>query len=226
MRFEGDGSQVVGYKNGFEQDPVMGTDAQHTVSTMWSDPLCGRPESEMTGVTFTRGGYAHCRSAPMGSGGYSIWRPDHWAFDGLRFRAGDILGAEPVVVGYECDGCELELVEGRPVAAGTAGTPANFEVLGTAPAHLWETDEAAPGLHESYIGELNWVAERLGEGDTPEERERFAYGHAVMGSFQRGRGEVFTCGCTDWAYGLVDDAVSQVTRNVIGRYVEVPGGRT
>ena len=26
---------------------------------MWSDPLVGRPESEMTGVSFTRGGYAH-----------------------------------------------------------------------------------------------------------------------------------------------------------------------
>ncbi len=220
VRFEGEGTQVVAYKNDFELDPVMGTASEKSVSTMWSDPLCERPESEMTGVSFTRGGYAHCRNAPYGSGGYSIWRPAHWAFDGLDLRAGDIVGAEPVVVGYECDGCELELVDGLPVASGTGGTPANFEVLGTAPAHLWATEEGAPGLPDTYIGELNWVAERLGGGDTPENRERFAHGNAVLGAFDRGRGQVFTVGCTDWAYGLRDPAVARITRNVMSRFME------
>ncbi|WP_420626725.1 N,N-dimethylformamidase beta subunit family domain-containing protein [Candidatus Poriferisodalis sp.] len=224
VRF-GDDDRVIGYKLDFHLDPVMGTDAEHTVSTMWSDPLTGRPESEMTGVSFTRGGYAHCRRAPKGSGGYTIWRPEHWAFDGLRLIAGDVVGAEPVVVGYECDGCEMALVDGLPVSTGTGGTPANFEVLGTAPAHLWETSEAPPGLPESYVGELNWVTERLGGGDTPENRERFAYGAAVMGWFRRGHGEVFTTGCTDWAYGLEHDDVATVTRNVIGRYVDLAGGK-
>ena len=224
VRF-GDDDRVIGYKLDFQLDPVMGTDAEHTVSTMWSDPLTGRPESEMTGVSFTRGGYAHCRRAPKGTGGYTIWRPGHWAFDGLRLIAGDVVGAEPVVVGYECDGCELALVDGLPVSTGSGGTPANFEVLGTAPAHLWETSEAPPGLPDSYVGELNWVTERLGGGDTPENRERFAYGSAVMGWFRRGQGEVFTTGCTDWAYGLEHDDVATVTRNVIGRYVDLAGGK-
>ena len=49
---------------------------------------------------------------------------------------------------------------GLPHATGNDGTPRNFEVLGTAPARLWETRDAPP-MHESYIGELNWVAERL-----------------------------------------------------------------
>lgn len=215
----GPDNRVIGYKNDFIEDPVMGTDAQRSVSTMWSDPLTGRPESEMTGVTFTRGGYAHCRAAPTGTGGYTIWRPGHWAFEGLRLRSGDVLGAEPVVVGYECDGCELALVDGLPVATGSAGTPANFEVLGTAPAHLWETHDAPPGMPDSYIGELNWVAERLGGADTAQNRARFAHGAAVMGWFGRGRGEVFTTGCTDWAYGLENDDVATVTRNVMSRYV-------
>ena len=125
-----------------------------------------------------------------------------------------------MVVGYECDGCELELVDGLPVAKPSGGTPPNFEVLGTAPAHLWETAEAPPGMPDSYIGELNWVTERLGGGDTPENRERFAHGAAVMGWFERGLGEVFTTGCTDWAYGLEHDDVATVTRNVIGRYID------
>ncbi len=215
VRFEAGGARVVGYKNDYLDDPVVGTEAERFVSTMWSDPLCRRPENEMTGVSFSRGGYAHMRGAPMGSGGYTVWRPENPIFEGMKLRAGDQLGAEPVVVGYECDGCELQLRDGRPVATGTGGTPAGFEVLATAPAHLWATDEAAPGLPDSYIGELNWVAERLGGGDTPENRERFAYGHAVLGTFSRGRGRVFTTGCTDWAYGLQDPAVSRVTANMV-----------
>jgi len=220
VRFEDDDTQVVGYKLDFELDPVVGTPAEHTVSTMWSDPLTGRPENEMTGVSFTRGGYANCWSSPKGSGGYSIWRPDHWAFAGLDLRAGDVVGAEPVVVGYECDGCEMQLVDGLPVPTGSGGTPADFEILGTAPAHLWATEEGAPGLPNSYVGELNWVAQRLGGEDTAAMRERFAYGAAVMGSFTRGAGTVFTVGCTDWAYGLNDEQVSQITRNVLGRFVD------
>jgi len=222
VRFE-EGDRVVGYKNDYLLDPVVGTDAETSVSTMWCDPLTRRPEAEMTGVSFSRGGYAHTRSAPRGSGGYTVWRPQHWAFDGLGLRAGDIVGAEPVVVGYECDGTEMALVDGLPVATGTGGTPANFEVLGTAPAHLWETSDAPPQLPDSYIGELNWVAERLGGADTPENRERYAHGSAVMGWFERGAGEVFTVGCTDWAYGLEHDDVSTVTRNVLSRHIAFSG---
>ena len=59
------------------------------------------------------------------------------------------------------------------------------------------------------------MAERLGGGDTPENRERWAYGNAVMGAFERGSGEVFTVGCTDWAYGLDDESVAAVTRTVL-----------
>ena len=61
------------------------------------------------------------------------------------------------------------------------------------------------------------MAERLGGGDTAENRRRFANGYAVMGAFERGRGQVFTTGCTDWAYGLGDESVARITTNVIDR---------
>lgn len=222
VRFEGeDRHQVVGYKMAFERDPVMGTPAEASVSTMWSDPLVGRPEAEMTGVTFTRGGYAHTRNAPQGSGGYTVWRPQHWAFDGIELHAGDIVGAEPVVVGYECDGCELALDNGLPVAVGSAGTPQNFDVLGTAAARLWLTEEVPGALDDSYVGEVNWVAERLAGADTEDNRAIYAHGAAVMGHFRRGAGEVFTVGCTDWAYGLDDPQIDRITRNVIGRRIDM-----
>ncbi len=222
VRFEGPDQRMVGYKMRLEQDPVVGTAAEASVSTMWSDPLVGRPENEMTGVSFTRGGYANMPAAPRGSGGYSVWRPDHWVFDGVAMRPGDLLGAGPMVVGYECDGCEMTLRDGLPVAVGSGGTPADFEILASAPARLWLTEDLPTALDDSYIGELNWVAERLGGADTPEVRARYANGAAVMGTFRRGRGEVFTVGCTDWAYGLGrDDAVDRVTRNVIERRVQI-----
>ena len=171
----------------------------------------------MTGVSFTRGGYAHMPNAPRGTGGYQVWQPDHWAFESLALEPGSPLGVDGSVVGYECDGCEFVERNGVPQAA-DGRAPQGFQVLASAPARLWETQEAPDGLHESYIGELNWVAERLGGSDTPENRARFEQGHAVMGTFRRGKGEVFTTGCTDWAYGLHCDDVATVTRNLLRRF--------
>ena len=74
-------------------------------------------------------------------------------------------------------------------------------------------------MPDGYIGELNWVATRLGGEDTESIRAKYADGHAVMGVFPKGEGEVFTTGCTDWAYGLKQHDVSTVTRNVIGRFL-------
>ena len=158
-------------------------------------------------------------NAPRGTGGYKVWQPDHWAFNSVPIERGGAIGSDAIVVGYECDGCELVEQNGVLIAAGGDGTPQSFEVLATAPAHLWETHEAVGDLHETYVGELNWVAERIGGGDTLENRKAFTNGHAVLGTFKRGKGEVFTTGCTDWAYGLSDTHVATVTNNVLQRFL-------
>ena len=60
-----EGSRMVCYKHRFAEDPVYGTDQQHLTTTMWSDPIVGRPEASLTGVSFTRGGYHRIgRSVP------------------------------------------------------------------------------------------------------------------------------------------------------------------
>jgi hypothetical protein len=223
VRFDDDYRQMTGYKCDIEEDPLYKTSDKPgdapALSTMWSDPLVGRPESQMTGVSFTRGGYTHMPNSPEGTGGYAVCQPDHWAFESTSLALGDTLGAEGIVAGYECDGCELTEVDGRLVTKDGSDTPAGFEVLATAPARLWETEQAAGDLADNYVGELNWVAQRIGGSDTPEMRERFADGHAVMGSFKRGHGEVFTTGCTDWAYGLRGNDVADVTRNVLQHFI-------
>ena len=129
------GHTMVCYKHRFVEDPLHDTGDTHLTTTMWSDPLTKRPETMMTGLSFTRGGYARtARSVPRGSGGYEIHRPDHWLLAGTRLRRGDLLGAPDVIVGYECDGCDLTLVDGLPVATGAGGTPSTFEVVASAPA--------------------------------------------------------------------------------------------
>ena len=142
VRNEGDGHTMV--------CPKLATDADGR-SWMWADPGTGRPETEMTGVTFTRGGYARIgQGVPRGSGGYTIWQPDHWLFEGTDLRYGDVLGAEHTVVGYECDGCALTMHDGVPEPTHEDGCPDGFEVLATAPAHLWsktaDHDEYPQGL--------------------------------------------------------------------------------
>lgn len=210
-----DGSVMTCFKHRFEEDPLFGTDQSHLTTTMWADPIVGRPEAALTGVSFTRGGYARTfRSVQRGSGGYEVHRPDHWLLAGTRSRRGDVLGGAAVVVGYECDGCDLALRDGLPVATGAGGTPAGFEVVATAPATPFDRDTTPLPLAPGGEYELDFHARRLLGDDSAENRERLRHGHAVLGTYTRG-GTVVTTGCTEWAYGLDDEKIAQITRNVL-----------
>jgi hypothetical protein len=113
--------------------------------------------------------------------------------------------------------------DGRPEPTHEDGCPDGFEVLGTAPAHLWSKDEH----HDEYpsglsplrtIGELQETAIILFGDDSPANVDRLAQGHAVLGTYERG-GTVVTTGCTDWTFGLAggDPMVERVTRNILDR---------
>jgi hypothetical protein len=217
-----EGTRMVCFKHRFAEDPLYGSDQQHLTTTMWSDPIVGRPEASLTGVSFTRGGYHRiARSVRRGSGGYEIHSPDHWLLEGTRLARGDVLGAVATTVGYECDGCELLLRDGVPIAAGTGGTPPNFEVVGTAPATPFDTDTTPLPLAPGGAYELEFHAERLLGDASPANLERLRNGHAVLGTFERGGGTVVTAGTTEWAYGLNDATVERVTRNIIRRLATV-----
>ena len=135
VRLEDDGRTMVGYKQQFERDPVYGTARQDRLTSIWSDALIGRPENTMTGLSFNRGGYHRIgMSVGNGAGGYTVHRPEHWLFDGTGITRGDLLGAPSTVVGYECDGCDMQLVDGVPVPTGVDSCPTDTLVLATAPA--------------------------------------------------------------------------------------------
>jgi hypothetical protein len=219
VRLSGDGATMTGFKDRFERDPVYGTAEQHRLSSMWSDHLVGRPENAMTGVSFVRGGYHRIgRTVSSGAGGYTVYEPDHWVFAGTDVTYGDLVGARGVIVGYECDGCDFVLRDGRPVPTGADGTPADFRVLGLAPAQHFHRDNAPRPPRPQDRSELEFIAWRAFGREDEEAVAAIARGHSVMGVHEPG-GFVFTSGSTDWAWGLTgtDPEIEQITRNLLDR---------
>ena len=224
VRLEDAGDSMVSYKGDARRQDPLRREQPSLLTSMWSDPIIGRPETMMTGVSFSRGGYARIAGGtPRGQRGYTVWRPEHWLFEGTDLRYGDLLGDEHGVVGYECDGCELSLTDGLPTPTGIDGCPAGFTVLGSAPARLWSVDadksvnEYPTGLQAMrQVGELEGVAHVLFGSASPQNVARVAHGNAVLGTYTAG-GTVVTTGCTDWSYGVAggDPLVERVTRNIL-----------
>jgi len=199
VRAEGD--ELVCHKQNYRDDPLYRpTGPNPLVTTLWSHPLVGRPENQLTNVGLLGGGFHRSHGILVdGSGAFTVERPDHWIFAGTGLRRGDEFGGADTIVGYECDGCEFTRPDGVPVPTGRDGTPENFEILATAPASWGE---------ESTL--LWWDA-----FPRPEP------GHACLGlSVRPSGGTVFTAGTTDWAHGLADPAdpiVTRITRNILDR---------
>ena len=218
---EGPAGSMVGYKGRFKDDPRFATGSMAGLTTMWSDHLLGRPENTMTGVSFSRGGYHRIgKRVTNGAGGYTVHRPDHWLFEGTGLTYGDVLGAGPTIVGYECDGCDFTYRDGVPIPTGDDGTPPTFEILGTAPAAHFTRETATRPPRPDEPSEIEFIASRLFDDRSPEAVERIAHGHAVLGAYTSpAGGTVVTSGCTDWAHGLAgrDPQVERITATVLER---------
>lgn len=218
VRFDDALRGMTCFKYGADDDPVAGTPDERRITSAWVDRRIGWPEFSTTGLSFSRGGYSrYGLGVPRGSGAYTVWRPEHWAFEGTDLAYGDALGLADAVVAYEVDGCELTMVDGLPTASHDDGAPTTLEVLASAPAHLWAQDEQ-PSRYAHEPGELESVAMAIhGEG-WQAHLDHLRNNHAVVGAFTTpGGGTVFNAGCTDWAYGLGDPVVARVTQNVLTR---------
>ena len=196
IRSEDNGRAQVCWKQAYHMDPVYKTDDHSTLSTLWSHHLVKRPENQLTGVGFYWGGYHRSHGQYMkGSGAFTVHRPDHWIYAQTGLKRDDSFGGKDTIVGYECDGCEIEWRDGLPYPTHKDGTPKDFTILGTAPAK-WHPDDS------------EWY-DRWEKGHT---------GNAVIGIYQNG-GTVITTGTTDWSHGLRgnDKQVVQITRNILDR---------
>ena len=111
------------------------------------------------------------------------------------------------------------LRDGLPYPSGEDGTPAVFEVIGFAPSALFNRETAPVGMYpDESLTDLELVSLQITGSPDPAYQERFAHGHAVMGTFRvPGGGTVFSAGTTEWVSALDDVQVSTITRNVLTR---------
>jgi hypothetical protein len=196
VRSEDEGAAFTCWKQNYHLDPVFQTGEHSGLSTLWSHHLVKRPENQLTGVGFLWGGYRNSHGQFMGEPAeFTVHRPEHWLLAGTGLTRGAVFGGKDTIVGYECDGCELEWRDGLPFPTHRDGTPDTFEVLATCPVS-WHPDDA------------EWY----------EKWEKGRVGQACLGVYTRG-GTVVTSGTTDWAHGLAggDAAVVRITRNVLER---------
>jgi hypothetical protein len=218
---DGAASVMVGYKGQFKNDPVYNTERIGELTSIWSDHLIDRPENEMTGVSFTRGGYHRIgKRVTNGAGGYTVYRPEHWIFDGTGVDYGDVLGTKATAVGYECDGCDYTTVDGLPYPTHSDRTPESFQILAMVPAaHFTRTTAARPPKPDEP-SEIEFLASRLFDSRDDAAVKRIAAGQAMLGTYTLpGGGTVLTSGSTDWAHGLAgrDRQIEQITANVLDR---------
>ncbi|MDK1494267.1 hypothetical protein QN219_30360 [Sinorhizobium sp. 7-81] len=209
IRIEGGGTRQVCYKSlARDLDPVVGTENQRRATVEWEDSLVNWSGAATFGLSAAWGGvYANYGvHAPRGSGGFTIYRPDHWAFQGGNFYYGDVLGASARIFGYEVDGLDNIVKDGLPVPTFSDGAPANLQILAMAPA----SDDDVDGMAILRYG-----------NNSPENLERAARGTGMIVHFTRGAGEVFNTGVTDWVAGLAARELGTeiVTRNVLDRFI-------
>ena len=225
VRLEDVGRAMVCHKyHAHEVDPVVGTEAQVSMTGMWADPLVALPETALLGAGSAYGLYSRFGAAtPRGSGAFTVYRNDHWMFAGTGLRYGDLLGVDDGVVGYETVGCRLGFDAYQlPIAIGGDGTPEHIEVVAFTPSSnlaMGEYPASIAALDDQ--GDLEFIAGRLHGRVDDDTLALCRHGNAVMLTcrpYGDEGGEVFTIGSTDWVFGLAGDPlVGQVTRNVIDR---------
>ncbi|MCC2111150.1 MAG: hypothetical protein KDJ16_03860 [Hyphomicrobiales bacterium] len=222
IRISDDGSRQICHKYlAREEDPLFGTERAHLTTGIWEAPEIGYPGRATFGLDVSAGMYAGFGGlAPRGSGGFTLYREDHWAFDGTRLGYGDVLGGQSRIFGYEVDGLRYRIEDGLPFPEPADGLPADLTILGLGLARIREDPD--PGVDTLFVGDedARYVAEIL-YGRTDEETlSRVNRGSGMIVHFTRGKGEVFHAGATEWLAGLIrgDRAVEQVTRNVLNRF--------
>lgn len=221
VRLSPDGSQQTCFKDANLDPLATDPDSAHLTSTRWE--AVDRPPTETMGLTGLTGIYnRYGNAAPRSAGGFTVYRPDHWALDGTGLCYGDLLGGPPAFVAtFELDGVDYTFRDGLPYPTGSDGAPDSLQIVAMAPAVLGEVDnwggtiplnaseaEAIP-LHNLISGE-------------PIERK--PYGSGMVASFERGAGTVFNAGSTEWVHGLIqrDPFVERITHNVLRRRAAPP----
>lgn len=221
VRMSEDGGQQSCYRVP-QADPMTEIDKTR-VTTAWDWDEIGRPGAQTVGVTGFRGCYIRYGSAvPRASGGFTVYRPAHWALQGTDLSYGDVFGADPInIAAFEVDGLDYTFRLGLPYPTGVDGAPEGVEIIAMAPAVAGETDswkgQVPLGGPITEVEELIYAL-----NDNPPEHMTNPYGAAMIVSFERGAGSVFTAGTTEWVSGLSgrDPFTEKITKNVLDTFTK------
>lgn len=224
IRLENEGRTQVCYKYiAREEDPIRNTDQSHLTTICWDAPEVGRPGAATFGLTGLRGVYAGWGGCcPRGAGGFTVYRPDHWMFEGADIYYGDVLGASSRVFGYEVDGADHIVKDGLPHATGADGAPENLEIVAMGLSSVFEADHENGS--DPFIGaeDAEFAAKAIHGTATPEQVDRYKRGTGMIALYNRGKGCILTAGTCEWVAGLIDrdPQVERVTHNILKRFLK------
>jgi len=226
IRLEDAGTQQIAYKTrAHDSDPLRNTEHRRKLTTFWEDPVVNWPGAATFGLSAVYGVYAHVGvNVPRGSGGFTVYRPEHWAFTGTDLYYGDDFGGNARIFGYEVDGLDYTFRDGVPEPTERSAAPVGTEILAMALASNREIDRGNRGSVFYYGDGSDWIAKaRYGEVNE-RTREAAARGSGMIVSFNRGKGSVFHAGSSEWVAGLLhrDVFTEQITRNVLQRFTRSP----
>lgn len=203
-------------------DPITETQP-HLATTFWEARSLGRPAAASVGLNALGGVYnRYGVAAPRSSGGFTVYRPEHWAFADTDLYYGDQLGAAPIcLAAFEMDSVEYTFRRGLPYPTFEDGAPDSLEILAMAPAVRGEEDRFN-GAHPigGPIRESQATLDALGDDLPAYIAEGGNRGAGMIVTFAREQGEVFNAGTTEWPHALAqgDPYVEQVTHNVLRRF--------
>lgn len=215
------------------EDPESSKNPSRT-TTAWDWPAIGRPAAQSVGLTGFTGVYTRYGVAtPRSSGGFTVYRPEHWALKGTNLFYGDVFGGHPInIAAFEVDGCDYTFQKGLPYPTGKDGTPKNLSIIAMCPAVLgekdiWQGKEPIGGperdkkdLIEAFFPEEPIPGHK--HVTKPEYMKDIKYGAGMIASFTRGKGEVFCAGTAEWVVGLKkkDPFTEMITKNVLDQFCE------
>lgn len=228
VRIDTKNNKLIAYKeravgkDPLRNDPVLfdtNLANDKTVTSQWSDSLGANfPENKSIGVSFRNGGYVnlywnnvYVADEFNVHGAYTVTNAAHWIFKDTGLKNGDIYGKRATIVGNEVDGALFTVdAKGNYNVTGTDGTPVNTQILSVADARMCN-DTCPKGAATLVV------------------TEPFP---------NRNGGLVFNAATIDWTDGLyysytgntaaaplappigtVDPIVSQITKNVLQRFL-------
>ena len=222
VRLEDKGRTQVCYKDPFA-DPVFDSTDRARTSTAWDFDFIGRPGARTMGLTGLGGIYTRFGTAAgRASGGLTVYRPDHWVFEGSDLYYGDTFGRQAKIVSFEVDGVDYTFRHGLPFPTHADEAPQNLEILAMAPALRGEIDRRNYLLN-GPIEELNTMIRSAADKGFPlvqqDALDASIYGAAMVAVFSRNGGTVFNSGTCEWVNGLIerDFFVERITRTVLER---------